>query len=191
MKEPPKVSVGMPVFNGDRFIAETIDSILAQTFGDFELIISDNASTDGTEKICRQYADDDGRIRYVRNRENLGAAYNYNQTFHLSSGDYFKWACHDDLLRPEFLERCVEVLDRDPSAVLVYTDWAPIDETGGGSIPALASRLAGSGRTDAVHVPDGAQTSQRDLRVVPLGRLARHRSLSSDARRRPHHDCRD
>ena len=130
MKEPPKVSVGIPVYNGERFIAETIDSILAQTFGDFELIISDNASTDGTEKICRQYADDDGRIRYVRNRENLGAAYNYNQTFHLSSGEYFKWACHDDLLRPEFLERCVELLDRDPSAVLVYTDWAPIDETG-------------------------------------------------------------
>jgi glycosyltransferase involved in cell wall biosynthesis len=130
MTERPKVSIGMPVFNGERFIAETIDSIAAQTFPNFELIISDNASTDGTEKICRQYADEDARIRYVRNRENLGAAYNYNQTFHLSSGEYFKWACHDDLLRPEFLQRCVEVLDRDPSAVVAYTDWAPIDEAG-------------------------------------------------------------
>jgi glycosyltransferase involved in cell wall biosynthesis len=120
----------MPVFNGERFIAETIDSILAQTFGDFELIISDNASTDGTEKISRNYVDVDARIRYVRNRENLGAAYNYNQTFHLSSGEYFKWACHDDLLRPEFLERCIAVLDADPSTVGAYTGWAPIDDAG-------------------------------------------------------------
>ena len=130
MRERPKVSIGMPVFNGERFIAETIDSILAQTFGDFELIISDNASTDGTEKISRNYVDADARIRYVRNRENLGAAYNYNQSFHLSSGEYFKWACHDDLLRPEFLERCVEVLDRDPLTVVAYTGWAAIDDAG-------------------------------------------------------------
>jgi glycosyltransferase involved in cell wall biosynthesis len=130
MNDPPKVSIGMPVFNGERYIAETIDSILAQTFEDFELIFSDNASTDGTEEICRRYAEKDGRIRYVRNRENLGAAYNYNQAFHLSSGMYFKWACHDDLLRPEFLERCVEVLDRDPAAVVAYTGWAPIDGAG-------------------------------------------------------------
>jgi len=130
MNEPPKVTIGMPVFNGERYIAETIDSILAQTFEDFELIISDNASTDGTEEICRRYAEKDGRIRYVRNRENLGAAYNYNQAFYLSSGAYFKWACHDDLLRPEFLERCVEALDRDPAVVVAYTGWAPIDEVG-------------------------------------------------------------
>ncbi len=130
MSEPPKVSIGVPVFNGERFLSETIDSILDQTFRDFELIISDNASVDGTEKICRRFAEEDRRIVYVRNRENLGAAYNYNQAFHLSSGAYFKWACHDDLLRPTFLERCVEVLDRDPSVVLAYAGWAPIDETG-------------------------------------------------------------
>ena len=130
MSGQPKVSIGMPVFNGERFIADTIDSILAQTFADFELIISDNASTDGTEEIGRRYAAKDDRIRYVRNRENLGAAHNYNQAFYLSSGSYFKWACHDDILRPAFLEQCVEVLDRDPSAVGVYTGWAPIDEVG-------------------------------------------------------------
>jgi glycosyltransferase involved in cell wall biosynthesis len=126
----PRVSVGLPVFNAERFVAATIDSILAQTFEDFELIISDNASTDGTEEICQRYAGDDDRIRYVRNPENLGLAYNYNQTFHLSSGEYFKWAAHDDLLRSKFLERCVEALDRDPSVVMSYTGWAPIDETG-------------------------------------------------------------
>ena len=130
MMRTPKVSIGLPVFNGERFVAETIDSILAQTFDDFELIISDNASTDRTEEICRKYAEADGRVIYVRNRQNLGAAYNYNQTFHLSAGEYFKWACHDDLVRPEFLKRCVEVLDGDPSIVMSYTRWAPIDEAG-------------------------------------------------------------
>ena len=89
MNRPPKVSVGLPVFNGKRFVAEAIESILAQTFDDLELVISDNASTDGTEEICRAYAEKDERVRYVLNSENLGAAYNYNQTFHLSSGTYF------------------------------------------------------------------------------------------------------
>jgi glycosyltransferase involved in cell wall biosynthesis len=130
MSESPKVSIGIPVFNGERFLGETIESILAQTFEDFEIVISDNASVDETEKVCRRYAESDTRITYIRNRENLGAAYNYNQAFHLSSGEYFKWACHDDLLQQEFLERCVEVLDRNPSAVLAYTGWAPIDEAG-------------------------------------------------------------
>ncbi len=86
MNGRPRVSIGLPVFNGERFVAEAIDSILAQTFTDFELIVSDNASTDRTEEICRQYAEKDERIRYVRNRENYGAAFNFNQTFHLSSG---------------------------------------------------------------------------------------------------------
>ena len=129
MNRPPKVSVGLPVFNGERFVAEAIESILAQTFEDLELVISDNASTDGTEEICRAYAEKDERVRYVRNRENLGAAYNYNQTFHLSSGTYFKWAAHDDAIRPQFLDRCVEILDRDSSAVIAYPRWKAIDET--------------------------------------------------------------
>jgi glycosyltransferase involved in cell wall biosynthesis len=126
----PRVSIGIPVFNGERFLEETIDSILAQTFDDFELIISDNHSSDLTEEICRRYAEKDERVRYVRNRENLGAAYNYNQVFHLSSGEYFKWAAHDDVLLPHFIERCVEALDRDPSVVVSYAKWRPIDEAG-------------------------------------------------------------
>jgi glycosyltransferase involved in cell wall biosynthesis len=129
MNKPPKVTVGLPVLNGERFVAEAIESILAQTFEDLELVISDNASTDGTEEICRAYAEKDERVRYVRNRENLGAAYNYNQTFHLSSGTYFKWAAHDDAIRPQFLDRCVEILDRDSSAVIAYPRWQAIDET--------------------------------------------------------------
>ena len=130
MNGRPRVSIGLPVFNGERFVAEAIDSILAQTFEDFELIISDNASTDGTEEICRRYAEKDERIRFVRNRENYGAAFNFNQTFHLSSGGYFKWVAHDDLLSPEFLQQCVDVLDRDASVVLAYPGWMAIDEDG-------------------------------------------------------------
>jgi glycosyltransferase involved in cell wall biosynthesis len=120
----------MPVYNGDRFLREALDSVLAQTFEDFELIISDNASTDRTQEICQAYAAQDQRIRYYRNEENLGAAWNYNRVFELSTGEYFKWAAHDDLCMPEYLERCVEVLDRHPTVVLCYPKTTIIDEHG-------------------------------------------------------------
>src|SRR5207244_10480282 len=107
----PRVSIGVPVYNGERYIAETLDSLLAQTFEDFELIISDNASHDRTEGICRAYAAKDSRIRYVRNSTNLGAARNYRLAVELSSGEYFRWANCDDLFAPTSLSRCVEVLD--------------------------------------------------------------------------------
>ena len=84
----PRISIGMPVFNGEKFIAETLDSLLTQTYSDFELIISDNASTDNTEQICRKYASKDPRINYFRNKSNFGAAKNYNRVFKLSSGEY-------------------------------------------------------------------------------------------------------
>ena len=126
----PRVSIGLPVYNGERFLRETLDSLLAQTFQDFELLISDNASTDGTEAICREYAARDARIRYYRNAQNLGAARNYNRTFALAKGEYFKWAAHDDLCAPEFLQRCVEVLDRLPTVVFCYPREVWIDAQG-------------------------------------------------------------
>ncbi len=125
--QPPRVSVGMPVFNGGQFLDQAIKSILAQTFEDFELIISDNASTDATQVICRRYAAQDKRIRYLRQETNRGAAWNHNTVFHLSSGEYFKWHCHDDLCDPIFVEKCVGVLDREPSVVLCYSQFARID----------------------------------------------------------------
>lgn len=123
MSAVPPVAVGMPVYNGDKLIALTLDSILSQTFGDFELIISDNASTDRTEEICREYAARDSRIRYVRNPENLGASRNYNRVFELSSGGkYLRWAAHDDLLGPTCLEKHKQALDEGPdSAVMSIT----------------------------------------------------------------------
>jgi glycosyltransferase involved in cell wall biosynthesis len=126
----PCVSVGLPVFNGERYVGAAIESILAQSFRDLELIVSDNASTDRTEAICRSYAARDERVRYYRNRENLGAARNFNQTFERSSGRYFKWAAHDDVVAPDFLRACVEVLDRDPAVVLCSSEMKIIDETG-------------------------------------------------------------
>lgn len=117
----PKVSIGLPVYNGENFLREALDSLLAQTFTDFEIIISDNASTDGTMAICQTYAAQDSRIRYFRQGENLGAAPNYNFVFDQAAGEYFKWAAHDDLCAPEFLEKCVAALDSNPDVVLCYT----------------------------------------------------------------------
>jgi glycosyltransferase involved in cell wall biosynthesis len=126
----PLVSIGLPVYNGEEYLAQTIESLLTQTFTDFELIISDNASTDGTEQICRRYAANDPRIRYSRNERNIGAGGNYNRVFALSTGKYFKWAAHDDLCGPEYLRRCVAVLETTPPVVLCYTKTTIIDESG-------------------------------------------------------------
>jgi len=129
-QDKPRVSVGLPVFNGEKYLEETLDSILAQTYTDFELIISDNASTDRTPQICSAYAAMDGRIRYYRNERNLGAPRNFNRVFELSSGEYFKWAAYDDVLSPEYLQKCVSVLDKDPSIVLCHSKTGRIDEQG-------------------------------------------------------------
>lgn len=126
----PCVSLGLPVYNGEKFLSETIDSILNQTFEDFELIISDNASTDRTKEICQEYVAKDQRIRYYCNQQNIGAARNYNRVFELSNGNYFKWIAHDDLLAPEYLERCIEVLEQIPSLVVCYPRVIFIDQEG-------------------------------------------------------------
>lgn len=126
----PVVSVGLPVYNGERYLREAIDSILAQTLTDFELIISDNASTDGTERICRQYAAGDTRIHYYRNERNIGGSQNHCRAFSLARGRYFRFAACDDVCAPELLARCMEALDQHPEAVLSYAITVRIDEDG-------------------------------------------------------------
>jgi glycosyltransferase involved in cell wall biosynthesis len=126
--QKPRVSVGLPVFNAEKYLEQAIDSILKQTFSNFELIISDNASTDRTQEICMAYAAKDPRIRYSRNEINLGAAPNFSQVFKLSESEYFKWAPYDDLVAPDFLSRCVEILDQNPKVVLCYSKVKIIDE---------------------------------------------------------------
>ena len=112
------VAEGVVVYNGERFMEETIKSILGQTLADLDLVISDNASTDATADICRRFATRDPRVRYSRNPENLGAARNYNITVELSRGRYFKWNGHDDPIPPALIERYVAVLERDPTVVI-------------------------------------------------------------------------
>lgn len=126
----PRVSIGLPVYNGERFVAHAIDSILNQSFSDLELIISDNGSTDGTAAIVQSYAKRDPRVRFFRSEENRGAAWNFNRVFAAASGKYFKWAAADDMCRTDFLARAVEILDSDPSVVLCHCKVAQIDEAG-------------------------------------------------------------
>ncbi|MBW2283836.1 MAG: glycosyltransferase family 2 protein [Deltaproteobacteria bacterium] len=126
----PKISVGIPVFNGEEYLAAALDSVMAQSFTDFEVVISDNASTDGTRRICEGYAEGDPRVRYYRNRENQGAASNFNRVFRLSRGRYFKWLAHDDEMAPEFLECCARVLDADPAIVMCHPLVTIIDGEG-------------------------------------------------------------
>jgi glycosyltransferase involved in cell wall biosynthesis len=117
----PRVSIGLPVYNGERYLGEAIDGVLSQTFRDFELVISDNASTDGTREICEDFAGRDPRVRYSRNPENLGVGPNFNRCFSLAdASEYFKWVAYDDLMSDDFIERCVEALDRDPAASVAF-----------------------------------------------------------------------
>lgn len=126
----PAVSIGLPVYNGEEFLAQTIASILGQTFTDFELILCDNASTDGTSAICEAAAAGDKRVRFFRQHRNVGAAANYNDAYAMARGHYFKWAAHDDLIGPDFLAVCKAILDEDPGCVLAYPKTVEIDESG-------------------------------------------------------------
>ncbi len=126
----PAVSIGLPVYNGARFISKAIDSVLAQEFEDFELIIVDNASTDETVEICAGYADRDQRIRLVQNEVNVGAAPNFNKAFHLARARYFKWLAHDDWIEPAYLGQCFEVLESRPDVALCHSRTRIFSEDG-------------------------------------------------------------
>jgi glycosyltransferase involved in cell wall biosynthesis len=135
--------VGLPVYNGANYLQACLDSLLHQAWEDFELIVSDNASTDDTEAICRAYAANDPRIRYRRNATNIGSARNYHRVFELARGEFFKWCSHDDLCHPDFLRRCLEVFDASPpSVVLVYPLCELIDGVG-----RVVGRAQGSAET--------------------------------------------
>lgn len=114
------LAVGMPVFNGARWLEESIESILSQSFSDFELFIADNASTDETEAICRRYVDRDSRVRFHRHEHNRGALRNYNDVFAMTASKYFKWASCSDICKPTLFERCVETLEARDDVVLAY-----------------------------------------------------------------------
>jgi glycosyltransferase involved in cell wall biosynthesis len=125
------LTVGLPVYNGEPFLTEALDSILGQTFGDFQLVVSDNGSTDATEAICREYASRDRRVDYHRHDVNRGAAWNYNNVFAHCQTPFFRWAAADDVFAPTCFERCGEVMAEAPqSVVLCYPKTLVIDADG-------------------------------------------------------------
>jgi glycosyltransferase involved in cell wall biosynthesis len=130
MGSAPRLSVGLPVYNSSGYVAESIEALLGQTFEDFELIISDNASTDDTGDICRRYAKADSRVSYFRQARNVGLAPNHNFCVERARGDLFKWAAGDDLYARDLLERCVAALDEHPQVVLAHAWTAMVDGDG-------------------------------------------------------------
>lgn len=126
----PRVSIGLPVYNGENYLESSLDSLLAQTFRDFELIVADNASSDRTPEICAEAARRDSRVRFIANPRNIGGFANHNLVAREARGELFMWAGHDDVRQPEYLERCVAVLDARPEVVCCYSRTRVIDETG-------------------------------------------------------------
>jgi glycosyltransferase involved in cell wall biosynthesis len=124
------VTIGLPVYNGENFLRWAINSILQQTHVNFELIISDNASTDKTAEICQQYLKQDSRIKYFRNNMNIGAAENYNIVVRKAKGKYFKWAAHDDAIDPSYIEKCIDILENNLDFVVCYSQMKFIDIDG-------------------------------------------------------------
>jgi len=127
---PPLVTIGLPCYNSERYIAQAIESLLSQTFGNFKLIISDNASTDATAAICQRYASTDPRVQYTRNPTNIGLTRNFNRVFELSNTKYFKWATADDYSSPDMLAEAVAVLEGDPGIALCYPRTVLVDAEG-------------------------------------------------------------
>ncbi len=167
---PPSVSIGLPVFNGEEFLDETIGSIAAQTYADFELVICDNASTDSTPDIIDKWVERDARIRSIRSTENVGANRNYNRAFRHSTGSLFKWAAHDDLLAETYLEQCVDVLAARPEVVLVHSEAELIDRTGQPLLRMRHVSLDGDGYVEGL--PDPAVYYEHLASPDPVRRFA-------------------
>lgn len=167
----PKISIGMPVYNGEKFIRQAVTALLEQDFSDFELIIADNASKDGTGAIAREFAAKDGRIRYYRNPTNIGAAPNFQFTLSLARGEYFKWACADDMHYPGNLRRTFEMLSAAPPEVVLVTPRVfLIDEKGDSlmgehGLPLPAAGL-GPGDKGPERISTKAKTPSRRLAEV-------------------------
>ena len=129
----PEISIGMPVFNGEAFLEKRLKSILEQSFENFELIISDNASTDKTEEICKTFQKSDKRIRYIRQSKNKGVTWNLNFVLKESKGEFFMWAAVDDMISPQFVEKNYEILQNNEKIVASISKIEPlfsIDEKG-------------------------------------------------------------
>jgi len=130
MRTMAKISIGVPVYNGLPYVGQLMDSLLGQTFGDFDIVISDNASNDGTEELLRAYAAADARVKYHRNETNIGLIPNYNRVFELASAPYFKWSAADDLYEPDYLAACFPAIRDDASVAVSHSETALVDKDG-------------------------------------------------------------
>jgi glycosyltransferase involved in cell wall biosynthesis len=137
----PRVSVGLPVCNGQRYLADALASLISQSYSALEIVLSDNASDDRTPDICREFERRDPRIIYSRTDHRLDIADNWNRAFRLSSGELFLWAAHDDLWEPEYVARLVERIDRDPSASFALARFDMIDGEGKVIVPGEECRF--------------------------------------------------
>jgi len=130
MEQSKLVSIGLGTKNRAQYIKEALDSLLAQTYGNFELVISDNASTDDTQRICEEYARKDRRIKYMRQKSDIGHARNFDFLKENAKGEYFMWASDDDKWEPTFVEKCLAALDADPGAIVAMVNFAHFDDLG-------------------------------------------------------------
>ena len=168
----PRLSIGLIVFNGENYLAEALDSLLAQTYTDFELILSDNGSDDATEAICRHYAARDGRIRYYRSDINRGATWNHNRVVELARGELFKLAAHDDEYLPTFLDRCIAGLDQSAEAVLAYTRTLMMMHGDRNTLQPYRDRVATSSRSPVIRFRDLLHTHIPNFRLFGVIRTA-------------------
>jgi glycosyltransferase involved in cell wall biosynthesis len=176
MTSSPRLSIGLPVYNGGDYLAESIEALLGQSYSDFELIISDNSSTDDTADICDRYRRQDSRIRYFRQARNLGCAPNHNFTATQARGELFKWAAADDVYDRDLLKLCVEALDARPDVVLAHS-WSAIIDPSGDLMEKVEYRLdtaaaSAAQRFRSLLMVDGGDDDGGVIRMSVLRRIA-------------------
>jgi len=146
----PRLSIGVPVYNGADYIEEAIVSHLEQDFGDFELVVSDNCSDDDTPEIVRSLAAQDARVTYTRNDTNVGGPANFNRLFRLTSGELFRWAAADDRIEPGYLQKVVELFDQDPNLAIGHSEALLIDPHSEPMLKMEQGYLGGDGYMEAI-----------------------------------------
>ncbi|MFT7473555.1 MAG: glycosyltransferase involved in cell wall biosynthesis [Verrucomicrobiales bacterium] len=157
MTTTPRLSIGVPVYNGEDYIAEALTSHLEQDFTDFEIVVSDNCSDDATPQIVKEFVEADPRVSYTRNEDNIGGPANFNRLFRLTSGELFRWAAADDRIEPGYLSKVIAMMDDNPEIVIGHADSLLIDPKSEPMLEMDQGFLGGDGYLEAIklHPPEG------------------------------------
>lgn len=160
----PRLSIGVPVYNGADYIAEAITSHLEQDFSDFELVVSDNCSDDGTADIVNEFVTTDNRVSYSRNDTNVGGPANFNRLFRLTNGELFRWAAADDRIEPGYLSKVIAMMDADPNIVIGHSNALLIDPKSEPMLQMDQGYLGGDGFMEAIKLqaPAGDERFQSE-----------------------------